>query len=476
MPTAINNNIATIHKKEWQQMNPLITNSNAGSCMIADPRGVYDYSLMVFSTTVQALYFHSQDHYVTIPSMAMSSIAGGSNGCMARWSGFITANGGTTTTITTASPINTLCIGRIVRFATGTAGNIGLQRTVTNLVLNPTGTSTITLDSALPSAVANADTFRIDTGMFYMMGAGAAASGIFKSYDPLTGITATLGFSGLPTVGTDSFILNTTSFDIYATGTATAGAASTITNSIKTWTVNQWANYQIRITAGTGIGQVRTIASNTATVITTSAAWTTTPDVTSVYEIAGDDNNIYFGGNGAVTLYKYSISANTWATITPTSARGGVTNVGCTGVWNYKTGNADWANESNILDGKYIYSYRGNVISTTLDRYDIAANTWVTLTLPGSAEVASPNMFSLTSSVINNDTMITRLGNTHRYMAYNICTGVSYGLSQNIVTDGANFSGVRMWLKKYQESGVDKLIWIYSWRGNSAELYRLLLY
>ncbi len=31
------------------------------------------------------------------------------------------------------------------------------------------------------------------------------------------------------------------------------------------WTVNQWSNSQVRITAGTGAGQVRTIASNTAT-------------------------------------------------------------------------------------------------------------------------------------------------------------------------------------------------------------------
>tara|TARA_R110000868_G_C10940884_1_gene767084 strand:- start:991 stop:2421 length:1431 start_codon:yes stop_codon:yes gene_type:complete len=476
MPTAINNNIATIHKKEWQQMNPLITNGNSGTCMVADPRGVYDYSLMVFSATVQALYSHSQDHYVTIPSMGMAAISGGANGCMARWSGVITANGGTTTTITTVSPINTLCIGRIVRFASGTAGNIGLQRTVTNLIMNPSGTSTITLDSALPSAVANADTFRIDSGMFYVMGAGAIGANLFKSYDPLTGIITALSSTGLPTVSTDSFIINTMSFDVYATGTATAGAsATTLPNISKSWAVNQWTNYQIRITSGTGIGQVRTIASNTATVITVSSAWTTNPSTDSVYEITGNDDNIYFSGNATVTLYKFSISANTWATITPTVARAAATNNGCTVVWNYKTGNADWANESTILDGKYLYSYRGGVIATTLDRYDIAANSWAVLTLPGNAE-ASTVMGPVTSCVINNDTMITRLGTTHRYMAYNICTGISYGLTQNVNVDGGGFTGVRMWLKKYQESGVDKLVWIYSWRSNQIELYRLLLY
>ncbi len=41
------------------------------------------------------------------------------------------------------------------------------------------------------------------------------------------------------------------------------------------WTVNQWSNSQVRITAGTGAGQVKTIASNTATALTVSAAWGT---------------------------------------------------------------------------------------------------------------------------------------------------------------------------------------------------------
>jgi hypothetical protein len=73
------------------------------------------------------------------------------------------------------------------------------------------------------------------------------------------------------------------------TGTATAGAASTLTDSGKTWTVNEFAGLSITITAGTGAGQVRTIASNTATVITVSTAWTTNPDTTSQYAIEGGD-------------------------------------------------------------------------------------------------------------------------------------------------------------------------------------------
>ena len=77
-----------------------------------------------------------------------------------------------------------------------------------------------------------------------------------------------------------------TSYSALDTGTATAGGATTLTNSAETWTVNEWAGYELLITSGTGIGQARTIASNTATELTVSAAWGTNPDATSVYRIS----------------------------------------------------------------------------------------------------------------------------------------------------------------------------------------------
>lgn len=69
------------------------------------------------------------------------------------------------------------------------------------------------------------------------------------------------------------------------TGTATAGGATTLTNSAETWTVNEYAGYELRITSGTGSGQRRSVASNTATILTVSVAWATNPDATSVYGI-----------------------------------------------------------------------------------------------------------------------------------------------------------------------------------------------
>jgi hypothetical protein len=88
-------------------------------------------------------------------------------------------------------------------------------------------------------------------------------------------------------------------------GTATSGTASTITDSTKAWAVNRWSNYAVRILAGTGAGQVRPIASNTATALIVVRPWITTPDNTSVYAIQGDPDKLYIqlGGISGMAIY-----------------------------------------------------------------------------------------------------------------------------------------------------------------------------
>jgi hypothetical protein len=76
-------------------------------------------------------------------------------------------------------------------------------------------------------------------------------------------------------------------------GIATSGASTTITDSSKAWEVNRWRNYVVRIMAGTGAGQYRPIASNTATALTIVGTWATTPDSTSVFTIQGDPDKLY---------------------------------------------------------------------------------------------------------------------------------------------------------------------------------------
>jgi len=72
------------------------------------------------------------------------------------------------------------------------------------------------------------------------------------------------------------------------TGTATAGAAGTITDTIRRKEPNNfWKGGFIEILAGTGVGQMRDITSNAQStgVISVSPDWTTNPDTTSVYRV-----------------------------------------------------------------------------------------------------------------------------------------------------------------------------------------------
>ena len=90
------------------------------------------------------------------------------------------------------------------------------------------------------------------------------------------------------TYSTQSFTPdNTTHYEIQDTwGLSTASSTTTITEATtKNFVVNQWAGKRVRVTGGTGLGQESTIASNTATVLTTGTI--TAGDATTTYAILG---------------------------------------------------------------------------------------------------------------------------------------------------------------------------------------------
>jgi len=101
----------------------------------------------------------------------------------------------------------------------------------------------------------------------------------------------------------------TTYYPVEISGTATAGAATTITDSSKTWTTNAYAGYAVYIYSGTGKGQIREIVSNTATALTV-ATWATNPDATSKYIITYlNKQTLTIDGTGsyAILLQDYPI-------------------------------------------------------------------------------------------------------------------------------------------------------------------------
>lgn len=472
---ATQNNKRVLHRKEWQMMNPSPANTAAGSFIVKDPMGNRRTTLFVTSATTQYLYAVDEDGWMQIPSMALAGTFGaGACGAWGLWSNTLTANGGTTTTATTATGINNGCVGRTIRFLTGSqAGN---EATVTGVKIVPGGANTITFSPAMSGAIVATDTFAFDTGRYYVMNAGTVASGIFKSIDPITGVVTSLGTTGLPASwGTDGRLITTPSYvGAYATGTATSASSTTLVNSSKTWTVNQWCNYQVRITGGTGKGQIRTITTNTATALTVPT-WTVTPDATSTYSIEANDDFIYLIGNNAVTMYRYSITGGSWTTIAPTTARSAAPVAGMSGNWVGKTGNPAWADESSILDGRYIYSFRGG--ASTLDRYDIAGGTagagsWQVITYIGAQET-----FSTGSSYDNDKNRIfIQKDATGRFFYYDVVGNNMNPFNTDTYTQGTAVLGDKLFTACYSDGSGDDICWIYYIINTSPVLRRIMIF
>lgn len=474
---ATQNNIPLLHRKEWQMMTPAPVASAAGSFVIAPDSGNFNNALYVTSATVHHLYNHNEDGFTQVPSGALAGTFGvGACGVYHPWSTNYTANGGSTTSVTVSAAAHNIsgrAVGSTIEFLS--AGIASGFRTTINGTLNNAGAGTITLYLAgtAPTAILNTHTFRINSGRFFIMNAGTVAAGIFKVLDLATLSWTTLGTASLPAAwGTDGRLVVAYNFgEIYATGTATAGAASTLTNSAKTWTTNQWTNYQVRITAGTGIGQVRTISSNTGTVLTVSATWTTNPDATSQYEITANEDYLYLMGNNAVTMYRYSISGNTWTVMAPTVARSGAPVAGMTASAIGTTGEAIWADENNILNGRYIYSLRGGN-SGVIDRFDIAGGT------SGAGAWAVVNQ--LTAEVFGAGSSAFPMGGflyirkdaTNRFYKYSVVDNCIRPFSTNTYTDGTAALGHKIWVKNL---GSGDIRWVYSLQNTGLALHRVMV-
>lgn len=101
-------------------------------------------------------------------------------------------------------------------------------------------------------------------------------------------------------------------WDVTEQRTATAGAATSLTDGAASFVANAWNGGTITIVAGTGAGQTRTISTNTATVFNVTAAWTVNPNATSVYTLSKTATTPGSGG-----AYDVWTSGNTRTNSTP---------------------------------------------------------------------------------------------------------------------------------------------------------------
>lgn len=475
------NNVPILHRKEWQTMMPAPTATVAGAFVISGSSGTRRYSLYVVSATVHYLYDHFEDDWLQIASGALAGTFGaGACGAHLSWSPAYTATGGSTTTLTVNAAthnINGNVVGNEIEFLSGTAGNIGQRRTITAIETNGgTGTITITFNAA-PNAVVNTDTFRISSGSFFVLCPGTLASGSFKRYDIATGAWSTLTITGLSaTWGTDGRMVSPyLKADSYDSGTATSGSATTLTCTGKNWTADQWINYQVRITAGTGVGQKSRITDNTTDTLTFASG--ATIDSTSQFVIEGDENAIYLLGNNAVTMYKYSISGNSWATVAPTTARAGAPIAGMSADWIGDTGDTNWGDITDIKDGRYIYSLRGG--TSVIDRFDISGGTngagaWLAVTYqPSLTTFATGDATEWSGQYL----YIAKEGTAaipQRFYKYNLVGNTVFPMTSDWYLGGAALLGNKIWIKNLSTAGTVK--WLYCLQSTSTNLRRIMIF
>ncbi len=182
------------------------------------------------------------------------------------------------------------------------ATDLSIERTTENASIWARGTATAGTATTLVDGSRGVDSAVWRTNQwagYWVYVFSGTAAGQMRQIASNTGTTLTWVASGTAPDTTSRYMI--IGFDA---GTATSGASTTLTDSGKTWTVNRWANYAVRILFGTGAGQLRPIASNTATALTVVSAWTTTPDSTSVYAIQGDPDKLYIfaAGHGSIPI------------------------------------------------------------------------------------------------------------------------------------------------------------------------------
>jgi len=472
-----NGNRKILDTKRWEFMNPAPVTTAAGTLVIISEH-VRQQQLYVNSATVAYLYMPSEDGYAQVPSPALATaIAAGACGTAHTWStgstvgaASLTATGGTTSTIITNQTLARDLRGFSVHILSGP--NAGSTLTISGNTIGANATITVPTQG---SAFTASTVYRIIAPRFYVLAPGTLAAGSFRVYDFSTNTWTTLANTGLPaTIGTDAVLTATpswldTTYLQFATGTATSATATTLVNSAKTWTTSQWVNYQIRIVSGTGAGQIRTITANDGTSVTV-ATWTTTPDATSVYSIEGNDDFLYLIGNNAVTLYRYSISGNTWTTLTPGSARAAAPSTGASLTWVNASDDTTWTSESAILNGRRLYSFRAGG-GAILDYYDIPGNTWVSgLTYAPATETVTTG----TKWIYNGNFIYFQKDATGRWFRHNVVTSEQDGLSTMTYTQGTAVLGNTAWDVTYTD-GATKITYLYMILNTSTVVLRCMV-
>lgn len=480
-----------VHRKVQELCAFVPGNTAAGSFFAFDKSNLipgHDNNYFMLSTSAFYEYNVEQDAYINLVSPTITGTFGagacGESRSLGAPAGnqVNTATAGTTTSVTTSLTLVRNLPGVLFRVVAGTG--VGYSGTVLKNTLG--ANSIITLTVANGVAFDATTQFQLYSGSLWVFNPGSVAVG-FSVYDRATNVWTARSVTNLPTAFvTDGSLVGTLGAEsnrgngfVNATSTGT-NTTTTLNDTTKAFPANGWSNAQVRIVSGTGAGQIRAIASNTATALTVSVAWTVTPDATSVYRIEGNDDYLYLAGNAAVTLYRYTISTNTWAAMTPVTARSGAAGAGLSMNWIDGVQNADWSDGTytnhyltTIIkqNGRYIYSFRGGA-SSILDVYDIAANTFVNDILYGNK---SETITTGSGAVDLDGTIYCKLSLNTRLLKFTVANNTLDAFLPNIIPEGTTaVSGQKLGLAQIVD-GATRLTYLYIAQNSRSEFSRVLV-
>ena len=282
-------------------------------------------------------------------------------------------------------------------------------------------------------------------------------------------------------------------------GYATAGGASTLTDSTKTWLPGQWVGYKVRIICGTGLGNEQAITANTSTQLTVASWGVATPDTTSKYIIM----DTYGAATGTFATTTLADSTKNWATNALVGKRVKILAGIDFGQETIITGNTatvltmapalstittaatyyqvlgapvkgtnptlQWLyNTTAYQKGKYMLSARGN--SPYFDLYDIARGTFdfQMLVTPQIENLVLGSMFAYDGA----DRVYFTVGATGRVLCLDLTTNMIQVSGITPYAHGTGLAGNRMEII----TTTDGLDYLYIMRHTGAEMWRTLVF
>lgn len=309
---------------------------------------------------------------------------------------------------------------------------------------------------------ANADVFNaymVGLQVRVTSGANTGTTRNISARPNASNITLDTAMAGVLAAG-DTFVIERPG------GTATGGTTTTLTDTNRAWITNKYTNWDVEIISGTGAGQRRRIASNTATALTLAAAvtgnprtgpFTTAPATNSVYRIVPSTDFIFYQVGGATAFWRLDIVASPAGAWTAMTAAPATTGAGAS------------ADFSRLVAPGHIFLVRA-VATTTVYVYDIGLNTWSTLThFPPPLETLTTGASNILIPSKNKLAIYKDL--SQRVAAIDLATGLWETMGNHPYIAGTAVEGKRV---EYVVTP-DGVEWLYLLRAGGQEWWRVAL-